>query len=209
MGNQAYANRPYASGLVMHASRKSVPTAGECTYLTFNYAIVLSLVSESLDLLCARLERDESDAGYIGFGISPGGTADGGEVVIGIPPDGDAGSDDTGNNNPGTNVKKYNLSGGGSSPLDVSLMPTEKQSLLYAGITQTDGKTVVDFAKFSKEDGEHEIVASGENVFSYALGGSGESIDRDFDLDFVTLDFATTRPPTAAYTSPGELVRLS
>ena len=56
MGNQAYANRPYASGLVMHASRKSVPAAGECTYLTFNYAIVLSLVSESLDLLCARIE---------------------------------------------------------------------------------------------------------------------------------------------------------
>ena len=169
---------------------KSLSIADGST-LTFKYAVVLSRFTDSQNLLCAHLERDAE--GFIGFGISPTGKMSGGEAIIGIPDDAD--------DNPGT-VMKYNLSGG--SPR-TSLMPDEKQTLMYTSITQEDGNTFMKFAKYLNEIEENEIFASGENTFLYALGeqGKGLSYHGDNKGDF-TLDFEITRRPTSSSTTLGE-----
>ncbi len=139
--------------------------------LTFKYAIVLSPSSPDGDVLCARLERSDVE-GYIGFGISPGGTMDGGMAIIGLPGDG--------------TVRKYNLSGDRS----VELMSNDKQTLMDAIITQEDGVTILEFTKYLREDGENAILANGDNTFLYALG-DGNDMAYHSDRGSFVLDFET------------------
>ena len=152
---------------------------GEGSTLTFKYAIVTSSSSDGRDVLCARLERvsDVVGGGYIGFGISPGGTMDGAVGIIGSP-------------NGGT-VMKYNLSGDRS----VEVMTDDKQTLMSASIiTQAeDGTTIMEFAKYLIEDGENEILANGANTFLYALGGEdgGNDLSYHADRGSFVLDFET------------------
>ena len=143
--------------------------------LAFKYAVVASPSSPDGDVLCARLERADAVGGYIGFGISPGGTMDGAVGIIGLPGDG------------GT-VMKYNLSGDRS----VELMTDDRQTLMGATITQEDGMTIMEFAKYLREDGENEILANGENTFLYALG-DGNDLAYHSDRGSFVLDFET--PP--------------
>mmetsp|Transcript_35088 Transcript_35088/g.64355 ORF Transcript_35088/g.64355 Transcript_35088/m.64355 type:complete len:739 (+) Transcript_35088:131-2347(+) len=128
--------------------------------LTFTYAIVPAPPSpyKQQSILCARLESTSES--WVGFGISPAGTMLGGEGIIGLPEDG--------------TVKKYILSNGQQGAARVELMEEDKQTLMNTNITQSDGKTMMEFAKYLKEDGEHEIVGDGENVFLYAMGVSNE-----------------------------------
>lgn len=146
--------------------------------LTFRYAVVLATGNEQ-SILCGRFESDIES--YIGFGISPTGTMSGGEGIIGLP---DAGT-----------VQKYNL---GVAPR-VDLMPDDQQTLMFNGITQEDGKTVMEFAKYLAEDGEQEIYANGDNVFLWWLGSNNELGLISGTGDF-TLDFETTRNPSSSTT---------
>jgi len=82
---------------------------------------------------------------------------EGGEGIIGLPDDG--------------TVQKYIL---GNNPR-VELMPDSQQTLMSTSITQDGGKTIMEFAKYLSEPGEHEINPNGKNTFLYALG-SGNSL---------------------------------
>lgn len=82
---------------------------------------------------------------------------EGGEGIIGLPDDG--------------TVQKYTL---GNNPR-VELMPDSQQTLMSTSITQEGGKTIMEFAKYLSEPGEHEINPNGKNTFLYALG-SGNSL---------------------------------
>ena len=148
--------------------------------LTFKYAIVVaSSSSDGRDVLCARLERasDVVGGGYIGFGISPGGTMDGAVGIIGLPD--------------GGTVMKYDLSGDRS----VEVMTDDRQTLMSASITTRteDGMTIMEFAKYLIEDGENEILANGTNTFLYALGGEdgGDDLSYHADRGSFVLDFET------------------
>jgi hypothetical protein len=125
------------------------------------------------NILCARLERSNIE-GYIGFGISPAGTMDGGMAIIGLPGNG--------------TVMKYNLSGDRS----VELMSDKKQTLMDASITQEDGVTIMEFGKFLREVGENAILANGENTFLYALGAINELLYHSSGRGSFVLDFGTT-----------------
>ena len=138
--------------------------------LVLYYAIIQENTTASNDdqqqrsyssILCIRMESILE--GYIGFGISQNGTMSGAEAIIGIPSDG--------------SVLKYNLQGGTRS---VSVMEDTKQTLLHTSISSQDeynnnGKMVMEFAKYFKEDNEdeHEILESGLNSFVYAVGPDG------------------------------------
>ena len=124
--------------------------------LTVSYATVTS--SDERSVLCARLESELES--YIGFGVSPLGRMLGGEAIIGRPDDG--------------TVMKYNLIG---SPRGVSLMENSNQTLMDEQITQIDGRTIMTFTKYMQEEGEHEILETGENVFLFAIGKSN-TLDR-------------------------------
>mmetsp|Transcript_762 Transcript_762/g.1557 ORF Transcript_762/g.1557 Transcript_762/m.1557 type:complete len:225 (-) Transcript_762:1479-2153(-) len=149
--------------------------------LTFNYAIVLASSSNEQSILCARLESDTES--FIGFGISPTGRMAGGEGIIGLP---DAGT-----------VKKYTL----GNVERTKLMSDEKQTLMHTNITQTDGKTVMEFAKYLLEEGEHEILVNGDNVFLYALG-RGNDLGRHTNKGDFTVDFETTTKPPSPTPDP-------
>ncbi|KAL7539736.1 hypothetical protein ACHAXR_009548 [Thalassiosira sp. AJA248-18] len=152
-------------------------------------------------ILCARIESNTE--GYIGLGISPAGTMAGGEAIIGSPDEG--------------TVQKYQL---GTGPR-IAKMSDEKQTLMHTSITQSDGETIMEFAKLLKEDGEHEILANGENIFVYALGGNNQVIYHgpdnrgSFPLDFETLSTPTSSTTTLAptfggsATSPGVSIGLT
>ena len=145
-------------------------------YLTFTYATVTSSLPEERGILCARLESKMES--YIGFGISPSGRMNGGEAVIGLPDEG--------------TVKKYTLSGARSAvPMDDS-----NQTLMDEQITQTDGKTLMVFTKYLLEDGEHDILATGENIFLYALGRSNSLAKHEGGGDF-KIDFGDPLTPPA------------
>lgn len=146
--------------------------------LTFRYAVVLPTSPSEQSILCCRLESD--DDAYLAFGISPAGTMDGGEGIVGLP---DAGT-----------VKKYTL-----SPGQVEVMPAEQQTLMFTSISQENGKTVMEFAKYLVENGEHEILANGDNVFLYSIGSNNELGYHSQRGDF-TLDFETTPKPSTSTT---------
>lgn len=169
---------------------ETLPTAGGNT-ITIKHAIVLSSVSESLSLLCAQIESDTE--GYIAFGISPDGTMDGGEAIIGKPDDAEI--------DPGT-VMKYTLQRKEEGAPWAMLMPDEKQTLMLTRFTQEDGSTTMEFAKYLEEPGEHSILASGSNTFLYVLGTGSDLRYPEADRRGVfTLDFETTRPPSLSSTT--------
>lgn len=146
--------------------------------VTFYYEVVHSL-TEGQSILCGRLESD--DESWIAFGVSPNGMMAGGEAVLGLPDDG--------------TVQKFALANA-----RVQLMDAEYQTLMQNNITQVDGKTVMEFAKYLKEDGENEILADGENTFLWAVGTSNV-LGYHAERDSFTLDFDTTRKPSTSTTS--------
>eukprot|EP00578_Thalassiosira_sp_NH16_P010149 CAMPEP_0181125604 /NCGR_PEP_ID=MMETSP1071-20121207/27144_1 /TAXON_ID=35127 /ORGANISM="Thalassiosira sp., Strain NH16" /LENGTH=307 /DNA_ID=CAMNT_0023211069 /DNA_START=89 /DNA_END=1012 /DNA_ORIENTATION=- len=136
--------------------------------LTLRHAIVLASSPGERNILCARLESDIES--YIGFAISPSGEMDGAVAVIGLPEDG--------------TVQKYTLAGARSAVP----MPIEQQTLMYTTISQNEGTTEMEFAKYLEEDGEPEILPVGETIFLYSQG-SGNSLGfhrsyGDFSLSF-------------------------
>lgn len=149
--------------------------------LTFKYAVVLASSANERSILCAHLKGASET--WLGFGISPTGEMEGGEGIIGLPDDG--------------TVKKYYL---GTSPR-VDEMPDEMQTLMSASITQEDGITTMEFAKYLEEDGEIEIVPYGENTFLFAVGSGNElgyhSARGSFNVDFEMVDSPTTSSSTA------------
>jgi hypothetical protein len=96
--------------------------------------------------------------GWIGFGVSPGQTMAGSEVIIGVP--GSA----VGPNNPG----KYTLSS--QSLSGVILLPSEQQTLIDATIEQNETHTVLRYSKLMEEDGEFSLSADEPNPFVFATG---------------------------------------
>lgn len=161
--------------LVIEAASQTCPSADEMNEmqlgddtLTFKYAVVPAASADERSILCGRLEA--ASEAWLGFGISPTGEMEGGEGIIGLPDDG--------------TVQKYYL---GTSPR-VEAMADDKQTLMSASITQADGKTTMDFAKYLEEDGELEIVPYGENTFLFAVGSGNElgyhAARGDFNLDF-------------------------
>mmetsp|Transcript_22079 Transcript_22079/g.33568 ORF Transcript_22079/g.33568 Transcript_22079/m.33568 type:complete len:300 (+) Transcript_22079:205-1104(+) len=153
--------------------------------ITLDYAIVLSPVSESLSLFCARITRNLE--GFIGFGISPTGKMDGGELVIGLPEE-----DGTGT------VRKYSATGR-SKPKEMDEL---KQTLMSTSIVQRGGNTVMEFTKYMVEPGEHPILATGDNTFIYALGNSKDLAYHGSNRNSATVDFDTTREPSSSSTTP-------
>jgi hypothetical protein len=96
--------------------------------------------------------------GWIGFGVSPGQTMAGSEVIIGVP--GSA----VGPTNPG----KYVLSS--QSLAGVTLLPSEQQTLIDATIEQNETHTVLRYSKLMEEDGEFSLSADEPNPFVFATG---------------------------------------
>ena len=72
--------------------------------------------------------------------------------IVGLPDDG--------------SVQKYWL----AEDPRVDPMDTNCQTLMSASITRVD-TTIMEFAKYLREDGEYEIFPSGENTVLYALSG--------------------------------------
>lgn len=159
---------------------------GEGESFIFRHAIILASNPNESSILCGRLETIGET--YIAFGISPAGTMEGGEAIIGLP-DPDSG---------GGTVKKYTLSGSRSA----TEMPPEKQTLMYTTVTQEEGRTVMEFAKYLKEDGdeEHEIDPSGVNTFIYALGTANTLGYHSVKGSF-TVEFDATLAPTPFQTA--------
>lgn len=156
--------------------------------LTFKYEVFLSSLSDNRSLLCVRLESDAG--GYIVFGTSPSGSMQDGEAVIGIPDD--AVTD------PGT-IRKYYLNLD-SPPV---LMPDEQQTLMDTKLTSENGNTIVTFSKLLREQGERTILANGENIFVWALGGGSDPDSFPYEQEgSFSLDFEITRPPTTSSITP-------
>lgn len=72
--------------------------------------------------------------------------------IVGLPDDG--------------SVQKYWL----AEDPRVDPMDANRQTLMSASITRVD-TTIMEFAKYLREDGEYEIFPSGENTVLYALSG--------------------------------------
>lgn len=145
-------------------------------------ALAYHIVNSGKRVLCARLTRSTSSSGgggYIGFGISPRGTMEGGMGIIGLP---DVGT-----------VLKYNLS---SDPTRaIMLMADEYQTLMHTSIRHDEedddgSRTVMEFVKYLREDGEEPILANGENTFLYALG-EGYDLGYHSERGSFILDFRT------------------
>jgi len=137
------------------------------------------------DILCGRLESSEES--WIGFGISPTGMMAGGDGIIGLP-----------DGNGGGTVSKWKLSD--EDGARIQPVPEEKQTLLQSSLVQAgDGNTVMTFAKYLKEDGEHEILVNGENTFLYALGSTND-IGYHVTRGMFRMSISTP-PPTSAPTS--------
>lgn len=97
----------------------------------------------------------ESDGEHwVGIGVSPEGTMNGGHGITGLSAWG---------------VNKVNMMTG-----NVELMADEKQTLESTSFEQVDGKTMMKFAKLLVEDGENEIAASGPTTFLWAIGSSND-----------------------------------
>jgi len=175
--------------LLNGVASQTCPSADEMTEmqlddtLTLKYAVVLASSGDERNILCARLEG--ASEAWLGFGISPSGTMEGGEGIIGLPDDG--------------TVKKYYL----GSSVRVDEMPDEFQTLMSSSITQADGVTTMEFAKYLDEDGEIEIVPNGNNTFLYAVGTGNElgyhAARGPFNVDFELVD-----APTSSGSTPGE-----
>lgn len=127
--------------------------------------------------------------GWLGFGIS--GTPDGGmkgsDAIIGLPDYAFEGL---------PSVLKYDLD---SKSIDgVVPMEEEMQTLTDMSISQDEekGTTELSFKKLIKEDGEIEILKSGQNTFIWAVGASntlGHHKDRgSFVLDLSNCEDSTT-----------------
>ena len=124
--------------------------------LTFYHYVALAPEGDSrVGILCGRVEQTDAE-GWIGFGNSPTGEMEGGIGIVGIPGDG--------------TVEKYYLGDG-----EIERLPDEKQTLMFASITQDDvGTTIMEFAKFLEEEDELPILANGDNIFLFALGASNQ-----------------------------------
>eukprot|EP00579_Thalassiosira_antarctica_P032243 CAMPEP_0201991450 /NCGR_PEP_ID=MMETSP0905-20130828/274_1 /ASSEMBLY_ACC=CAM_ASM_000554 /TAXON_ID=420261 /ORGANISM="Thalassiosira antarctica, Strain CCMP982" /LENGTH=216 /DNA_ID=CAMNT_0048545865 /DNA_START=59 /DNA_END=706 /DNA_ORIENTATION=- len=157
-------------------------TLHEDPALNLYTAVVLSPTSDSESILCARLEYD-SEA-WVGFGISPTGMMYGANFVLA-----NAGYD---------SVQKYNSTFDETKQKPVVAMDETHQTLMNNKVTYEDGVTVVEFTKLLKEEGEHEILADGDNTFLWAVGSSNAVGYHAARAQF-TLDFKTTAP---APTSP-------
>lgn len=124
--------------------------------LTMEYAI------ENADdpvaaVLLARLVYD--GLGWIGIGVSPNGQMVGGEAIVGIP-------------NSGSPPQKYRL--GGKVRSAVAPLPQSQQTLTDASIEQVNGQTIMTFKRLLNEEGELEILVSGDNQLIYAVGSGNE-----------------------------------
>jgi hypothetical protein len=137
-------------------------------------------------ILCGRLEVDNNNGGWIGFGWSTNGSMIGGEAIVGLT---DARS-----------VLKYNLSSKDVS--GVTPMPAARQTLTDTSIRLEGDKAIMTFTKMLVEDGELEIYETGPNAFLHARGSDGQTIGYHaysgrfvFTKDFVD-DIIATDPPT-------------
>ncbi|KAL7551747.1 hypothetical protein ACHAWF_014941, partial [Thalassiosira exigua] len=121
-------------------------------------------------LLCVHLEVET--IGWVGFGLSEGGSMIGSDAVVGLPDEG--------------TVLKYEL--GGKSDDQVVAMSGERQTLMDTSVVQEEGKTVVKFAKLLVENGEVPILEEGTNHFLLAVGGSNDLYYHmarlSFEMDF-------------------------
>ena len=103
-------------------------------------------------IFCGRLERIDSDAGWVGIGFSRDGTMGSSQAVVGIPSV--------------YTVLKYDLVG-----YDPAVMPSEKQTLEDTSIFNNLGKTIMTFTKLLVETNEVPLVIGKENSFLHAWGG--------------------------------------
>jgi len=152
-------------------------TLHEDPALNLYTAVVLSPTSDSESILCARLEYD-SEA-WVGFGISPTGMMFGANAIIGVPAY--------------DSVMKFNSTLDPTKQAPFAAMDETHQTLMNNKVTYEDGVTVVEFTKLLKEEGEHEILADGENTFLWAVG-TGNEPGYHAARDKFTLDFKTTAP---------------
>lgn len=154
--------------------------------LTFYHYVALAPEGDSRGgILCGRLERNDGTDGWIGFGMSPDGEMDDGIGIIGLPDDG--------------TVEKYWLNG--ENPM-VERMSDDKQTLMFSSITQDqDGTTIMEFTKFLNEADELPILANGDNIFLYALGGSNELGYHSSGMSSFTLDLKTPAASSSTSTS--------
>lgn len=149
--------------------------------LTLRHAVVLASSPGERSILCARLESDIES--FIGFAISPSGKMEGAVAVIGLPEDG--------------TVQKYTLSGARSAVP----MPAEQQTLMYTTVSQAQGTTFMEFAKYLEEEGEPEILSVGENIFLYAQG-AGNSLGPHSSRSKFSLFFNATAESPSSTTAP-------
>jgi len=150
--------------------------------LIFRHAVVLASNELESSILCGRLEY--VGEGYVAVAVSPSGTMDNAEAVIGLP---DANT-----------VKKYSM----TSSREVTEMPPEQQTPMSNEITQEDGRTVMSFAKYLNEPGgaEHAIDPNGKNTFLWAVGNDN-SLGYHKTRGTFDLTFDSTLSPTAFATS--------
>ena len=145
----------------------------------------MSICVPYVSILCLVLCAVHSNQ-LFGLYVSITGTMEGGEGIIGTPDDG--------------MVQKYTL---GSSPR-IELMPADKQTLMSTSITQENGQTIMEFAKYLVEEGENEITSDGENTFLWAIG-SGNSPGYHAARDNFDANIQAT---PAAVTTPGKCILL-
>eukprot|EP00579_Thalassiosira_antarctica_P027634 CAMPEP_0202028584 /NCGR_PEP_ID=MMETSP0905-20130828/63530_1 /ASSEMBLY_ACC=CAM_ASM_000554 /TAXON_ID=420261 /ORGANISM="Thalassiosira antarctica, Strain CCMP982" /LENGTH=359 /DNA_ID=CAMNT_0048592299 /DNA_START=154 /DNA_END=1230 /DNA_ORIENTATION=- len=140
--------------------------------LTLYTEVVVSPTSDSESILCVRLESDSES--WVSFGISPTGLMFGANAIIG--------------NAAYDSVQKYNSTLDVTKQKPFAAMDETHQTLMNTKVTQEDGKTVVSFSKYLKEEGENEILAEGENTFLWAVGSSNapgyHAARGEFTLDF-------------------------
>jgi len=135
-----------------------------------------------------KLEGDElkgslryMGVGWIGFGITDAsGSMVGADAIIGNP---DFAFEDK------MSVLKYNID---SFSID-GVVPMEEsmQTLQDSSVTQGWNMTVLSFSKLLKEDGEVEILSSGNNKFIWAVGDSNtfnQKLWGSFFLDLSNCD---------------------
>ena len=148
-------------------------------------------------ILCGRLEVDNNNGGWIGFGWSTNGNMIGGEAIVGLTE--------------ARSVLKYNLSSKDAS--GVTPMSAARQTLTDTSIRQEGEKSIMTFTKMLVEDGELEIYETGPNAFLHARGSDGQTVGYHDNGRFVFvkdfLDDIATDPPTPRPTPmPTELATM-
>eukprot|EP00984_Skeletonema_dohrnii_P036936 scaffold38483_cov133-Skeletonema_dohrnii-CCMP3373.AAC.1 len=135
-------------------------------------------------ILCGRLEVNNNNGGWIGFGWSPNGNMIGGEAIVGLTET--------------RSVLKYSLTSKMAS--GVTPMPAARQTLTDTSIRFVGSKTIMTFTKMLVEDGEIEIYETGPNAFLHARGSNGQTLGYHDNGRFVFvkdfLDDIATDPPT-------------